>query len=214
MGNLESAYRSLDNAKREERELISKKERFEEIYDILKPFCESYKKYLNISETIEDIQKSRKGEIINILIALAVYIVVFSIPNLAAVFWFHTGIISSTIGAAIGSFGVCTYRFFRAIFKDNKKLKSLQEVEEALCGQPKYEYKSLQDVLELVAEDRDKLRYECYVMSSSIKEYESVLDEANKELAEEILSSSGIDASVTLSSSMKVLAKRYEPDKK
>ncbi len=215
MSNLESAYRSLDNAKREEQELSEKRKRYDEIYDILKAFCEDYTRYRTIPQAIEKTKEERNRAIFNILLALALYVGVFSVIDFIAVVGFgNTGMITSSIGAGIGSFSVCTNKFFSNVFKNNKKLKALRKLEEEIGFAPKYSNKSLQTTLELFAKDREQLKTEYYAKSDAIKEYEAALNEANKALAEEVLAESGIEASVTMNSSMKVLAKRYEPDKK
>ncbi len=216
MENFDKAYKSLDNAKREEQELKDKRESFEEIYRIVNQYCNQhgYLKFRNISEQRRALKKDNKDERISILIALLGYTLGFGVIDFIAVFVFgNVDVIVSSIVMGLIYFTAHSSKFVVNILKNNKNLKMLNGLEESLSDDPKYKDQTLQDILSLVGEEKVMLTERIADMGESIKEYEAALSEANKALAEEVLAESGIEASVTLNSSMKILAKRYEEDK-
>lgn len=215
MSNLEEAYQSLDSAKREEQTLRDKKEKYASATVILRHCCEDFMRYRTLSGALEECEEEKKRDYFNIFIALLVYVLVFGLMDVIAVFCFgNVDMITTSIGAGIGSYSVCISKFVKSIRKNNKRIADMQEIQEILANDPKYQNKSLQDILELISEDREIIQDELYAKSGAIREYEEALKEANQALAEEVLKESGIEASVTLNSSMKVLAKRYEPNRK
>ncbi len=212
MSDLERAYKSLDNAKSNEQELMAKKERFDEIYDILIDYCLDYgfSTSRSITEKIESLRSNNKEQRLNIALALLADALGVGVVILISIFFLESiGIISVSI-AGFFDFSIQSRKYFSAIFKNNKKIKALKGIEKSLSEDHKYDQKPLQELLTLVEEERETLVREVETIRGVIKEYEVVLDEANKALAEEVLAESGIEASVTMNSSMKVLAKRYE----
>ncbi len=217
MSNLKNAYQSLANAKEEKEKLTIKKEKLEKIYDILKTYLKDDKsdstEGKNLQEIIRSLKEDRKYAWMVIACATSIYTIGLGMLDFAVIA--SSGdwtILPITIIFGLSSYVVATYRSFKEFIESQKNIKQLRAIEKNLNSNPKYKGKTIEGILNLLFKEVEESEELLAEMGIVIKEYEAVLSEVNKELAEEVLVESGIEASVTMSSSMKVLAKRYETE--
>lgn len=214
MVNLEEAYQSLDNAKREVLELREECDRLSDARNLVDRYTNEFNPY----STIETIKLSndtdKRSGYFNIIIALIVYVLVFGIMDLIAVLGFgNYGMITTSIGAGIGSYGVCISKYVKKIREASKSTKKIGKLEELIGDDPELKNCPLSKLLTILEEKRSESITELYAKKKALPEYEQVLREKNEELAEELLRDSGIEASVSLDSAMKVLSKKYDHKK-
>lgn len=215
MNKLESAYKSLANAKEEKEKLTIKKQRLEELYKVLEPFCTGYGFYYTGGKRIPEIIKPFIGQRRESfgLIVFAILLYTIGIGMLDTVFLLDPDaiiMVPVSILGGITTFVASTSSSFAECFESHMKIIKLKDVDRCLDNDPKYKGKTLKEILDFLLEEKGETEELLNDIDAVIKEYESALSDANKELAEEVLASSGIEASVTIKPSMKVLAKRYE----
>ncbi len=216
MSSLAGAYRSLYDAKEEKRELKVKLDRLDEVYNVLIQYCRgfNYAKYRTIREQIETYNDDNRDKRLNILFLTLGYFFGLAFADFVSVFLAGNieGVVAS-IFAFIVLVPISTAGFFKAISNNKKKIRELRNIENSLGKDTKYTTKSIRQLLDLIVEAKGILQEDIDTISDAIKEYEEALNKVNENLAEEILSDSGIAASVTMNASMKTLEKRYEQNK-
>lgn len=138
----------------------------------------------------------------------------FGAVDLASVlFAGNIGVVVPSILAFIGCIAFSTPVFAKRILENRKEIKSLERAQRSLGKSSKYSKKSINQLVKLMEEAKDSLNASITELDEVIAEYENELGKINEDIVEEVLAKSGIEADVTLNSSMKVLSKRYEPKK-
>ncbi len=212
MANFEEAYQSLDKAKMKEQELKVQKERLEEIHDRVRKYClnYSYMTFCSINEQIQALKVDIGDQALNIFLeflSVAVGIGIVALISISCLDSIGLGALSI---AGPVYFAVHSGKHFLDALTFNNRIKTLKGIEKDLSYDPNFNDQPLQNILVLLRNKEVRLRDELDTIGDSIMEYEHALSEANRTLAEEVFASSGIEASIALKSSLKVLAKRYE----
>lgn len=213
MFNFDDAYRSLAKGKEDLKNLESKKEILEGLYDTLKPYCTGYgifyKGKMNLNDIKNNEVENRREAFGLIIFALLLFTIGIGLFN-GIFILISKDLFMVPISIFVGFlfFFCAIYNPFKEFKKSNKKVKDLDNAIDILAEYSKLKDKSLEKILKILEKDKMEIEALLTDLNKSINEYTAILDQANNELAEKILESSGIEANVNLSSSMKVLAKR------